>query len=105
MTYRCQTLETDIRIPTLLYPLTLKRRNRPLLLRTSQPLTRDPLSFAFLPIAVHFEIQHYAKELVDRVRREGIDFGAASDGDGDRNMIIAKDAFVTPSDSVAGELI
>ena len=45
----------------------------------------------------------YADELVKRVRDEKIDFGAASDGDGDRNMIIAKDCFVTPSDSVAGK--
>lgn len=44
----------------------------------------------------------YARELVERVRAEGIAFGAASDGDGDRNMIVAKDAFVNPSDSVAG---
>ena len=29
------------------------------------------------------------------------DFGAASDGDGDRNLIIGKDIFVTPSDSLA----
>ncbi len=29
------------------------------------------------------------------------DFGAASDGDGDRNLIIGKGMFVTPSDSVA----
>ena len=29
------------------------------------------------------------------------DFGAASDGDGDRNMIIGKGFFVSPSDSVA----
>ena len=29
------------------------------------------------------------------------DFGAASDGDGDRNMILGKDFFVTPSDSLA----
>ncbi|KAI8993740.1 hypothetical protein BDB01DRAFT_832520 [Pilobolus umbonatus] len=43
----------------------------------------------------------YAHELVERVQREQVDFGAASDGDGDRNMIIGKDAFVTPSDSVA----
>ncbi|KAI8873482.1 phosphoglucomutase 2 [Ramicandelaber brevisporus] len=43
----------------------------------------------------------YAHELVERVRSGGIDFGAASDGDGDRNMIISKDWFVTPSDSVA----
>ncbi len=29
------------------------------------------------------------------------DFGAASDGDGDRNMILGKNIFVTPSDSLA----
>ncbi|KAL2915442.1 hypothetical protein HK105_205058 [Polyrhizophydium stewartii] len=43
----------------------------------------------------------YAHELVERVEKEGIDFGAASDGDGDRNMIIGKGTFVNPSDSVA----
>ncbi|KAG0298297.1 Phosphoglucomutase-2 [Dissophora globulifera] len=43
----------------------------------------------------------YAHELVDRVEKENISFGAASDGDGDRNMIIGKGAFITPSDSVA----
>ncbi len=29
------------------------------------------------------------------------DFGAASDGDGDRNLIVGKGVFVTPSDSLA----
>ncbi|PIL27854.1 hypothetical protein GSI_11008 [Ganoderma sinense ZZ0214-1] len=43
----------------------------------------------------------YAHDLVERVEKEGIQFGAASDGDGDRNMIYGKGAFVTPSDSVA----
>ncbi|KAG2228032.1 hypothetical protein INT45_012056 [Circinella minor] len=43
----------------------------------------------------------YAHELVERVEKEKIDFGAASDGDGDRNMVLGKNAFVTPSDSVA----
>ncbi|CCD26409.1 phosphoglucomutase PGM2 NDAI_0H02350 [Naumovozyma dairenensis CBS 421] len=44
----------------------------------------------------------YAKALVDRVNREKIEFGAASDGDGDRNMIYgAGPAFVSPGDSVA----
>jgi len=43
----------------------------------------------------------YAKSLVDAVESEGLDFGAASDGDGDRNMILGKNAFVNPSDSVA----
>jgi phosphoglucomutase len=32
---------------------------------------------------------------------DGPDFGAASDGDGDRNMIMGRRFFVTPSDSVA----
>jgi phosphoglucomutase len=44
----------------------------------------------------------YAHELVDIMY--GIDapnFGAASDGDGDRNMILGDHFFVTPSDSVA----
>jgi len=45
----------------------------------------------------------YAKELVALMFDEGgkYDFGAASDGDGDRNMILGKDFFITPSDSVA----
>ncbi|KAF7356493.1 putative PGM2-phosphoglucomutase [Mycena venus] len=43
----------------------------------------------------------YAHTLVDAVEKDGIEFGAASDGDGDRNMIYGKGAFVTPSDSVA----
>lgn len=44
----------------------------------------------------------YAKELVDICFKEGgPDFGAASDGDGDRNMILGNQFFITPSDSVA----
>lgn len=43
----------------------------------------------------------YAHSLVEVVERDDIAFGAASDGDGDRNMIYGKGAFVTPSDSVA----
>ncbi|KAH9479412.1 Phosphoglucomutase [Psilocybe cubensis] len=43
----------------------------------------------------------YAHSLVEVVEKENIAFGAASDGDGDRNMIYGKGAFVTPSDSVA----
>jgi phosphoglucomutase len=43
----------------------------------------------------------YAHTLVEAVDSKGIQFGAASDGDGDRNMIYGKNAFVTPSDSVA----
>jgi phosphoglucomutase len=44
----------------------------------------------------------YAHELVEIVYGENApDFGAASDGDGDRNMILGKGFFVTPSDSLA----
>ena len=32
---------------------------------------------------------------------DAVDFAAASDGDGDRNMILGRDFFVTPSDSLA----
>ncbi len=44
----------------------------------------------------------YAKELVTALyASDGADFGAASDGDGDRNMILGKQFYVTPSDSLA----
>jgi phosphoglucomutase len=44
----------------------------------------------------------YAHDLVDIVYgKQAPDFGAASDGDGDRNMILGKSFFVTPSDSLA----
>jgi phosphoglucomutase len=44
----------------------------------------------------------HAKELYDDVMsKDGPHFGAASDGDGDRNMIVGKGMFVTPSDSLA----
>ncbi len=44
----------------------------------------------------------HAKELVAMCQgADGLDFGAASDGDGDRNMILGKNFFVTPSDSLA----
>jgi phosphoglucomutase len=44
----------------------------------------------------------YAKDLFDlMMSASGPDFGAASDGDGDRNLIIGKNRFVTPSDSLA----
>jgi len=43
-----------------------------------------------------------AKELMDLMMGpEAPDFGAASDGDGDRNMIVGRGAYVTPSDSLA----
>lgn len=43
----------------------------------------------------------YAKTLVDKVDADNIAFGAASDGDGDRNMIYGANTFVSPGDSVA----
>jgi len=44
----------------------------------------------------------WAKTLMDMMMGDASpDFGAASDGDGDRNMIVGKGAYVTPSDSLA----
>lgn len=44
----------------------------------------------------------YAKALYDLLMSEqGPDLGAASDGDGDRNLIIGRQQFVSPSDSLA----
>lgn len=44
----------------------------------------------------------YAHDLVEIMYgQDAPDFGAASDGDGDRNMILGKRFFVTPSDSLA----
>jgi phosphoglucomutase len=44
----------------------------------------------------------WAKALMDTMHgADAPDFGAASDGDGDRNMIVGRNAYVTPSDSLA----
>ncbi|BAU64621.1 phosphoglucomutase/phosphomannomutase alpha/beta/alpha domain I [Stanieria sp. NIES-3757] len=44
----------------------------------------------------------YAHDLVEVLYGDNApDFGAASDGDGDRNMILGRKFFVTPSDSLA----
>ncbi len=44
----------------------------------------------------------HAKQLYDRMMAaDAPDFGAASDGDGDRNLIIGRHIYVTPSDSLA----
>jgi len=44
----------------------------------------------------------WAKPLVDLMMSDDApDFGAASDGDGDRNMILGRGIYVTPSDSLA----
>ncbi len=44
----------------------------------------------------------HAKDLCDMLLvQKAYDFGAASDGDGDRNLIVGKNIYVTPSDSLA----
>jgi phosphoglucomutase len=44
----------------------------------------------------------HASDLLQRMRgANAADFGAASDGDGDRNMILGANFYVTPSDSLA----
>ena len=44
----------------------------------------------------------YADQLIGRMfGTDAPDFGAASDGDGDRNMIVGRNFIVTPSDSLA----
>ncbi len=44
----------------------------------------------------------WAKDLMDVMHGPAApDFGAASDGDGDRNMIVGRNTYVTPSDSLA----
>jgi phosphoglucomutase len=44
----------------------------------------------------------WAKELFDLMMGpDAPDFGAASDGDGDRNMVVGREAYVSPSDSLA----
>ena len=44
----------------------------------------------------------HARQLVEMLfANDGPTFGAASDGDGDRNMILGHQCFVTPSDSLA----
>ncbi|MEL7126000.1 MAG: alpha-D-glucose phosphate-specific phosphoglucomutase [Pseudomonadota bacterium] len=44
----------------------------------------------------------WAKALMDAMHGDAApDFGAASDGDGDRNMIVGRNCYVTPSDSLA----
>ncbi|MFN4101275.1 MAG: alpha-D-glucose phosphate-specific phosphoglucomutase [Pararhodobacter sp.] len=44
----------------------------------------------------------WAKALMDAMHAgDAPDFGAASDGDGDRNMIVGRNCYVTPSDSLA----
>ncbi len=44
----------------------------------------------------------WAKSLMDLMMSDDApDLGAASDGDGDRNMIVGRGAYVTPSDSLA----
>lgn len=44
----------------------------------------------------------YAKDLFEKMfGNEATDFGACSDGDGDRNIVLGKGTYVSPSDSLA----
>ncbi len=44
----------------------------------------------------------WASDLMEKLwAGDGPDFGAASDGDGDRNMIVGRQTYVSPSDSLA----
>ncbi len=44
----------------------------------------------------------WARALMDEMFGEGApDFGAASDGDGDRNMVVGRGIYISPSDSLA----
>lgn len=44
----------------------------------------------------------WAKQLMDQMfGSDAPDFGAASDGDGDRNMIVGQNIYISPSDSLA----
>jgi phosphoglucomutase len=43
----------------------------------------------------------HAAELVSIVNSQELDFGAASDGDGDRNMVLGHNAYINPCDSLA----
>ncbi len=46
--------------------------------------------------------QVHAHELIERMSGEdALDFGAASDGDGDRNMVLGKNFYINPCDSLA----
>ncbi|WP_163339487.1 alpha-D-glucose phosphate-specific phosphoglucomutase [Desulfopila sp. IMCC35008] len=46
--------------------------------------------------------QVHAHELVSRLYGDdAVDFGAASDGDGDRNMVLGKEFYINPCDSLA----
>ncbi|MEK7992149.1 MAG: alpha-D-glucose phosphate-specific phosphoglucomutase [Thiotrichaceae bacterium] len=45
--------------------------------------------------------QAHAHELIEELEKPRMNFGAASDGDGDRNMVIGHRFFITPSDSLA----
>lgn len=49
----------------------------------------------------HFKEGEIAPIKAEMTAPQAPDFGAASDGDGDRNLIIGKNQFVSPSDSLA----
>lgn len=70
-------------------------------------LGADEASFAHADLLEDFGGLHpdpnltYAAELVARMWEGKHQFGAAFDGDGDRNMVLGSSFFVSPSDSVA----
>lgn len=46
--------------------------------------------------------QKHAHELIERLTGDdALDFGAASDGDGDRNMVLGNNCYINPCDSLA----
>ena len=59
---------------------------------------RCRISAAIIPTRTSSTPRHLYDEMMGP---DAPDFGAASDGDGDRNLIIGKGIFVTPSDSLA----
>lgn len=64
---------------------------------------RDLVQIMGLPVVAAPHDDHHHSSSHSRVHefKEAPDFGAAGDGDADRNMILGKRFFVTPSDSVA----
>jgi phosphoglucomutase len=60
-------------------------------------ITRCRISAAIIPTRTSCT----PRNSMTMMGKDGPDFGAASDGDGDRNMVIGKGIFVTPSDSLA----
>jgi phosphoglucomutase len=81
----------------------------PMRARSSRPASAPPRARSSTPspcptsaAATRTPNPTWAKELFDLMMGpQAPDFGAASDGDGDRNMILGRGAYVSPSDSLA----